>query len=268
MRKKMKYQFEVLEKAIGKERPRYSAKTNRMYTPTKTASFEEKVKWAFKAKYNIETELSTKPFKAKIIAVFTPPESLSKKKKEELLFQVNYTKKPDIDNIAKAILDSLNGLAYKDDSQVSALLVLKDYGVENKIIVELEEIYMSEEKALKYFKRLINITRQEEIKNNIKIGVQITTDMAEQLLNLIQKQQKEIEFYKKSICEDYCPQLREKDEIIDTMAKYIAGLDIDEDICSKNKAKKCSEAFESDDIYEYCVNCIKQYFERKVENEI
>ncbi len=94
----------------------------------------------FLEKYNIATEVSAKAFKAKIIAVFEPPKSLSKKKKEELLYQINYTKKPDADNIAKAILDALNGLAYKDDSQVSALLVLKDYGEENKIEVELEEI--------------------------------------------------------------------------------------------------------------------------------
>lgn len=136
----MKYNFEIKEKAIGKERPRYNPKTKGMYTPTKTSSFEEKVKWAFKAKYNVETELSTRPFKAKIIAVFEPAASLSKKKKEELLFKIDYTKKPDVDNIAKIVLDSLNGLAYKDDSQVSALLVLKDYGTENKVIVELEEI--------------------------------------------------------------------------------------------------------------------------------
>lgn len=136
----MKYSFEIPERAIGKERPRYSRRLGKMYTPTKTSNFEERVKWAFLSKYNIETEPSTKPFKAKITAIFTPTESLSKKKKEELLFKVDYTKKPDADNIAKAILDSLNGLAYKDDSQVSALLVLKDYGTENKIIVELEEI--------------------------------------------------------------------------------------------------------------------------------
>ncbi len=136
----MRYRFEIHEKAIGKERPRYSAKTHRMYTPKRTSTFEEKVRNAFLEKYNIATEVSTKPFKAKIIAVFEPPQSLSKKKKEELLFRIDYTKKPDADNIAKAILDALNGLAYKDDSQVSALLVLKDYGQENKILVELEEI--------------------------------------------------------------------------------------------------------------------------------
>lgn len=135
----MKYSFEIKEKAIGKQRPRYSSKTRKMYTPTKTSSFEEKVKWAFKSKYNIETELSTKPFKAKIIAMFRPPESISKNKKEELLYS-EYTKKPDADNIAKIVLDSLNGLAYKDDNQISELLVLKHYSDENKIIVKLEEI--------------------------------------------------------------------------------------------------------------------------------
>lgn len=136
----MKYSFEIKEKAIGKQRPRYSSKTHRMYTPTKTSTFEEKVKWAFKSKYNIETELSIKPFRAIITAIFKPAESLSKKKKLELKTIGTYTKKPDGDNIAKAILDSLNGLAYKDDSQVTELTVYKDYGEEDKIIVELEEL--------------------------------------------------------------------------------------------------------------------------------
>lgn len=136
----MKYKFEILEKAIGKDRPRINRYTGAIYTPTKTSSFEEKVKWYFKRKYSIATEPSTKPFKVKITAIFKPPEKISKKKREELLFKVNYTNRPDIDNVAKIILDSLNGLAYKDDSQVSELLVFKDYGEENKIIVELEEI--------------------------------------------------------------------------------------------------------------------------------
>ena len=136
----MKYSFEIPEKAIGKQRPRYSSKIGRMYTPTATRSFEDKVRWAFTSKYNISTELSTKPFKVIIQSVFKPPESASKKKKEELIRNVEYTKKPDADNIAKIILDSLNGLVYKDDSQVTELIVAKAYGSEDKTIVWLEEI--------------------------------------------------------------------------------------------------------------------------------
>lgn len=91
----MKYSFEILERAIGKERPRVNTKTGVVYTPTKTSSFEEKVKWAFKAKYNIQIELSTKPFKASITAIFAPTKSISQKKKNELLCSGKYTKRPD-----------------------------------------------------------------------------------------------------------------------------------------------------------------------------
>jgi len=136
----MIFSFEINEKPIGKERPRVNTKTGKVYTPTKTSSFEDKVKWAFRSKYNIDMEPSTEPFKALIIAEFEPPKSLSKKKKENLILDGDYTKKPDVDNIAKIILDSLNGLAYKDDSQVINLEVIKRYSDENMVIVRLEEM--------------------------------------------------------------------------------------------------------------------------------
>ena len=49
-----------------------------------------------------------------------------------------YLKKPDSDNIAKAICDSLNGVAWKDDSQISDLIVHKYYDEEDMIIVEIK----------------------------------------------------------------------------------------------------------------------------------
>lgn len=135
----MKYSFEIQEKAIGKERPRYNTKTHITYTPKKTRDFEQTIRSAFINKYNILKEASYNPFKAKIIAIFKPPVSTSKKKLNELDGKP-YIKKPDVDNIAKGILDSLNGLPYKDDNQVIELDIKKRYGSENKILVELEEI--------------------------------------------------------------------------------------------------------------------------------
>lgn len=112
----------------------------RMYTPSATQKFEQKVKNAFLEKYTLK-ELSDKPIKAVIIAEFEPPKSISKKKRLELIEEViDYTKKPDIDNISKIILDGLNGVAYKDDSQVCKLEIIKRYDYENRILVELEEI--------------------------------------------------------------------------------------------------------------------------------
>ena len=50
------------------------------------------------------------------------------------------TKKPDVDNVAKSILDSLNGMAYKDDSQVVECIVRKWYADEPKVKVKLMEV--------------------------------------------------------------------------------------------------------------------------------
>lgn len=135
----MIFSFEINEKPIGKERPRVNTKTGKVYTPTKTSNFEDKVKWAFKSKYNIETEPSTNEFSVKLVFEFEPAKSLSNKKKENL-YGKGYNHKPDIDNLSKSILDSLNGIVYKDDAQVTILLAVKEYATENKILVEMEEM--------------------------------------------------------------------------------------------------------------------------------
>lgn len=50
------------------------------------------------------------------------------------------TIKPDTDNIAKIILDSLNGIAYKDDKQVIRLQVEKRYAEEPSVSVWISEV--------------------------------------------------------------------------------------------------------------------------------
>ena len=51
-----------------------------------------------------------------------------------------YTKRPDIDNLAKAILDGLNGIAYTDDNQVAELEIQKLYSDKARTEVEIIEI--------------------------------------------------------------------------------------------------------------------------------
>ena len=50
------------------------------------------------------------------------------------------TKKPDADNIAKIVLDALNGVAYTDDTQVINLSVQKRYGEVPEVKVEITEV--------------------------------------------------------------------------------------------------------------------------------
>ena len=41
--------------------------------------------------------------------------------------KIRPTKKPDADNIMKAVADALNGIAYKDDSQIVNVTIAKWY---------------------------------------------------------------------------------------------------------------------------------------------
>ena len=43
----------------------------------------------------------------------------------------------DLDNMAKAVLDALNGVAWEDDSQVARLVVEKSYGTEARTTVRI-----------------------------------------------------------------------------------------------------------------------------------
>ncbi len=131
--------FVVLGKPVAKARPRMT-RQGFAYTPQKTVNYENLIKYTFQSEFP-----SHEPFlgliEANITCIFDIPKSYSKKKTKELLeTHNNYNHKPDLDNIAKIILDSLNGIAYKDDSQVTILHINKEYGNQAKVIVELEEI--------------------------------------------------------------------------------------------------------------------------------
>lgn len=67
------------------------------------------------------------PLTMSIDAVWQFPTSWSEKKKNALLAQYK-TSRPDADNVAKLIADSLNGIVFTDDAQVVNLHVFKCYG--------------------------------------------------------------------------------------------------------------------------------------------
>lgn len=135
----MIYEFEVPGKIIGKGRPRLNTYTGTVYTPTRTKDYESLVQQYFLLKYP-----KFKPFegrvKVEISALFEIPKS-TKKADKELMLQnkINPTKKPDIDNIVKIILDSMNGVAFKDDIQITKLDVEKMYAPQEIIKVRISE---------------------------------------------------------------------------------------------------------------------------------
>jgi len=133
-------EIEIPGKPFGKQRPRVTFANGyaRAYTPDKTVNYEEYIKLLYlKVKNNT---LYDKPLKVTIKAFFGIPDSFSKKKKESALRgDIRPTVKPDTDNIAKICCDALNGLAYKDDSQITTLSVTKCYSEMPKVIIKIEE---------------------------------------------------------------------------------------------------------------------------------
>lgn len=113
----------------GKARPRFT-KGGRAYTPAKTRRYEADVEAALKAaaiqgfvKHGKDT-----PLEACVTAWFPVPASWPKKKRAAALSGALYpTGKPDADNIAKAVLDAVNGIAFHDDKQIVSLTVRKRY---------------------------------------------------------------------------------------------------------------------------------------------
>lgn len=131
--------FEIEGKPMAKARPRFTRK-GIAYTDEKTRLYEKMVKIVFLKKYPEHKPLEGY-IEANITAIFEVPKSYSKKKTKELLeSHNNYDHKPDLDNIAKIILDSLNGVAFRDDAQVTILHMNKEYGEKAKVIVELKEV--------------------------------------------------------------------------------------------------------------------------------
>lgn len=133
------YIFEVTGEIVGKARPRMNTYTGKAYTPTKTKNYEYLVKQSFLLKYP-NAEVLEGRASVSILALFQVPKSTSKKNSEKMLNkQISPTKKPDIDNIAKIVLDALNKLAYKDDTQVVDLNIAKAYADRERLIIKIEE---------------------------------------------------------------------------------------------------------------------------------
>ena len=62
---------------------------------------------------------------------FLPPQCMKLKETAE------HTKKPDLDNLIKAVTDALNGVVYEDDSQISCIYAEKLYTPGNDPRVEI-----------------------------------------------------------------------------------------------------------------------------------
>lgn len=126
--------FFVPGEAVGKGRPKTSARIaggkviTRHYTPEKTVNYESLIALVGQQAMAGRALLEG-PVMVELDIVLGIPQSMSKKRKTlALAGQLYPTKKPDLDNVQKAIYDGLNGVVWKDDVQVVRAMVGKRYG--------------------------------------------------------------------------------------------------------------------------------------------
>lgn len=123
---------------VPKGRPRFT-RQGRAYTPAKTKTYEDEVAMLGKAAMNGQEPLKT-PIAVFVYATFPIPQSYSKKRREACLDgSERHIKRPDLDNVVKAITDGMNGVVYDDDSQIVSIHATKVYGTDGMVEVMVKE---------------------------------------------------------------------------------------------------------------------------------
>lgn len=129
----------VMGAPVGKGRPRFT-RSGHAYTPDKTRAYEQSVAWAAKAEMGPRQPIDG-PVQMYFRAVFEIPKSWPEKKRmDALLGVIRPTVKPDADNLIKAVADSLNGIVYRDDSQITEITGSKRYGTQAFVTVTVKPI--------------------------------------------------------------------------------------------------------------------------------
>jgi Holliday junction resolvase RusA-like endonuclease len=132
-------EFEIPGEPQGKRRARFVRAGHfiKSYAEPKCVSYETYIREMFCIAYPefvpVEGQLAVE-----IKAFCGMPKSVSKKKRALMENgEIRPAKRPETDNIAKVILDALTGLAFKNDSQVTRLLVEKSYSDRPRVEVEV-----------------------------------------------------------------------------------------------------------------------------------
>lgn len=139
----MTLNFTIPGEAKGKGRPKFArmGKFVKTYTPKDTVSYENLVKLFFSKTYPDHEIIDQDPIEMKLYVYTSIPKSFSKKKTDDAIMnRIRPTKKPDVDNIMKAIADSLNGIAYKDDAQIVSCTIHKMYAQAPRVLVIIQGI--------------------------------------------------------------------------------------------------------------------------------
>jgi Holliday junction resolvase RusA-like endonuclease len=100
----------------------------RMFTPTKTVAYEGLIAHAAQQAMAGAAPLED-ACRLELDVICSVPASWSQRKQRQALEgSIRPTKKPDADNVLKAVCDGMNGVVWRDDVQAVDVLLRKRYG--------------------------------------------------------------------------------------------------------------------------------------------
>ena len=131
--------FTVPGEPQGKQRPRWAPRGT--YTPKKTVEFETYIRELFAIGFP-----DFVPFDGALeirLHIFVSiPESTSRKKRKMMMDgEIKPTKKPDYDNVAKAVGDSLEKIAFKNDNQFVRAVIDKDFSDKPRLEITIKPFF-------------------------------------------------------------------------------------------------------------------------------
>lgn len=132
----MELTFSVPGEPRGKGRPRFSG--GRAYTDSETRAYERKIADCYRLFSGPVKWPDGAFFEVDVTAYLPIPASASKIQQTRMATgQIIPSRKPDADNVLKAVLDALNHIAYPDDSRVHKCSCAKFYGKEPRLVVKI-----------------------------------------------------------------------------------------------------------------------------------
>lgn len=146
MKREAQVKLIILGKPIAKARPKFYRRGNFVgtYNPQET----EEGRWLLDATQQLKANRFCRIDEGPVMLNLTfimpitkiwPKYKIEQIRNREKLFW-HTKKRDDLDNCIKFVLDCLNGIAYRDDSQVVAINAMKYYGLEARTEIEIKEI--------------------------------------------------------------------------------------------------------------------------------
>ena len=122
-------------------RPRFSRKTGKAYMPNEYTLWKKLFlkEWL---KHGLDKFDAGVPLAVDLIFYISPPKAIARVKKNQNILKSEMwrvVKKPDLDNLEKSVLDSVNSHAYEDDNQISDLHSRKWYSLKPRVEIVIKE---------------------------------------------------------------------------------------------------------------------------------